>query len=95
MSKVTTNSIVVRPEERFIGATIGEEMMLMDLESGDYINLNSIGAVIWEKLSSPKPVKLVCEELRRDFDVSDVLCKKETLTYLNKLYEKGFIKLVS
>ena len=47
---ITLNSTIKVNNERFIGSKIGEELMLMDLEAGDYINFNKIGALIWGKL---------------------------------------------
>ena len=33
-----------------VSRTVGDDMILLDLESGTYYTLNSVGAVIWKEL---------------------------------------------
>ena len=91
---IKLDSVVSTVEDRFIGSKIGDELMLMDLVSGDYININQAGAAIWEHIDE-QPIKVsdICSALMDKFEVEKSLCEKDTVNYLQKMYDKGFIKV--
>ena len=41
----------VRPKQDVIARTVGDETILLDLQSGTYFTLNRVGSVIWQALA--------------------------------------------
>lgn len=93
MSKITLQSTISIVENRCIGSKIGEELMLMDLTTGDYININQVGAIIWELIQTPISVANVCQELMSKCEVDEITCQKDTILFLEEMLEKGIINL--
>lgn len=93
MEVLTLHSTISISESRFIGSKIGDELMLMDLNSGNYINLNEVGTVIWEQIQEPKTVSQICEVLLAKFDVKESLCQSTTIDYLQRLANDNYINI--
>jgi hypothetical protein len=79
----TPETRLVRAEERFLSNRVGEETMLLDLVSGDYVALNEPAARIWELLAEPRSVRELTGELGRLFDVEPGKCLADTLDFLS------------
>jgi hypothetical protein len=84
---------VVRTEEA-ITATVAEELVMMDVEAGQYYGLNNVGAEIWRLLESPTSVQDLCTALTQSFDVTPERCTAEVLQFLDKLQAKGLVHVV-
>jgi Coenzyme PQQ synthesis protein D (PqqD) len=72
-------------------ATVGEELMMMDVESGCYFGLDSIGRRIWELIAEPATVGGICAQLTTEYDVAPEVCETEVLDLLGKLAEHRII----
>jgi len=71
MSKITVNSIIRRNDEQFVSTQIDDELVMMDIQNGNYIKLNKMANIIWEQiknvnrqLTSYKAIK--CLEIKKD-----------------------------
>ena len=78
------NAVIARNEQRFIASTLGEEMMMMDLETGDFISLNRVGTDIWNLLEKPLPFTSLVQSLMKAYQVSEKQCLEETLRFLQQ-----------
>jgi Coenzyme PQQ synthesis protein D (PqqD) len=76
-------------------ATVGEELMMMDVESGNYYALDSIGRRIWELIAEPATVAGLCAQLTAEYDVAPEVCEAEVLDLLGKLAEHRLINVKS
>lgn len=93
MSTITLSTTIAIIPDKFIGSPIGEESMLMDLDSGNYINLNKIGTIIWNNIEEPTKVSTICEILTQKFEIDRTICETDTVSYLQKLYDGDFIQI--
>jgi hypothetical protein len=90
---ISSDSIVVRSGD-LVAAPIGSDLAMMDLESGSYFVLDSVGAAIWEQLEQPVRVSELCERLRARYDVSEAQCEADVLQYLEKLDARRLLRRV-
>ena len=74
-------------------ARAGQELMMMDLESGNYFGLDSIGARIWELVAQPIKIRDICARLVAEYDVDPEACKTDVLGFLEKLAKNGIVKV--
>jgi len=93
--KITNNSKMERIEEQLISTQFGEELMMMDLRNGDYVNVSKTGAIIWEMLEEPKGLKDIVHEIQQRFEVNREDCENDVKEYITSLLEKGYIKLTN
>lgn len=81
--------------KKVIQSAIGEEVVMLDMDSGFYFGLNSVASIIWRKLEKEISFEEIISELLEDYNIDEVTCENETRIFLNQLLEKNIIKLVS
>lgn len=86
--------------ERFIQnktivqSKIGEEVVMLDMESGFYFGLNSVASVIWGLLAEEIGFDKLIDQLMAQFDVERSLCESDTQELLEEMLEKNIIRKV-
>jgi hypothetical protein len=90
---LSLNSIVERNETNFIANPVGDEIIILNMETGDYLGLNSVGSAIWEHLKTSHSVEEIIDMLMTEFDVDKETCMKQTLQYLEQIYTLGLLQV--
>ena len=80
--------------KKIIQSKIGEEVVMMDIDSGFYFGMNGVGSKIWYYLSSPITLDDLIRNLMIDFKVDEQTCKADTIEFLESLLEKNIISEV-
>ena len=78
--------------KEIIQSKIGDEVVMLDVESGFYFGLNSVGSVIWSHLSELISFEELIQKLSSQFDVDLEICSKDTSEFLDQLLEKKIIR---
>jgi hypothetical protein len=94
MSSFDLNLLMVRNEERFLSNPVGDEVIILNMESGDYLGLNNVGAQIWELLKAPVNAHQIIDQLMQEFEVDAETCKVQTLEYLDRMKSFGLLEEV-
>lgn len=87
--------------ERFIQnkaivqSKIGEEVVMLDMDSGFYFGLNSVASVIWGLLEIEIGFEELINQLMAQFEVERSLCETDTKALLNQMLEKNIIRTVA
>ena len=87
--------------ERFIQnkaivqSKIGEEVVMLDMDSGFYFGLNSVASVIWRLLANEISFEALIDQLMAQFDVERSLCEADTKELLDQMVEKNIIRRVA
>jgi hypothetical protein len=84
---------MVRRQGDWISAKVGDELVMMSAEAGNYVGLSEVGARIWELIETPQDVATVCAKLQEEFDVPPDVCSAEVDAFLNELAKHGAITL--
>ena len=84
-------SQTIQLKEDLIATNIGDEIVLMTLESGKYFSIDPVGSQIWELIKQPTTAEKVCQELIEEYTVSMEQCLNDTLPFLDKLYQDGLL----
>jgi hypothetical protein len=58
---------------------------------GSYYGLKSAGKAIWDLIEEPRRVDDVCDRLLEDFEVEADVCRRETLSFMERLDERGLL----
>lgn len=77
---------------RQVHCYIGELAVLMDVESGEYFEVNAVGSQIWRLLEAPMTVNQLIERLLAEFDVEPEQCEADVRLWLGKMRDLGFIE---
>jgi Coenzyme PQQ synthesis protein D (PqqD) len=69
----------------WLSAQVGDELVMMSAERGNYIGLTEVGARIWELIAQPVELDDLCARLEQEFDVSPEACRAEVRAFLDEL----------
>lgn len=89
---IKLDTVISRNETQFLANPVGDEIIILNMETGDYLGLNSVGSVIWEQLKSPKTVSQIMEHLMSEFEVDRDTCMVQTVEYLEKIRLLGLLQ---
>ncbi len=68
------------------------EMVMMDVKSGLYFNLDTIGSDIWRRIAEPVSVLALCEAMERNYDADLMTIRKDVLELLAQMAEHGLVR---
>lgn len=76
---------------KVLSAEIDRDYVLMDIEAGDYLQLNPIGAEIWKAIETPTMIEALCQRLRPRFDISPQIIESDVIAFLEQLETRGLL----
>jgi len=88
---LSLDSIICRNETSFLSNPVGDEIIILNMETGDYLGLNNVGSAIWEQLATPQSANQIVEKLMHDFEVDRETCFTQTMEYLEKINSLGLL----
>jgi predicted aldo/keto reductase-like oxidoreductase len=94
MQNITLESVIHRSSE-VMASHIDEDLVMMNIDRGQYYALDEIGADIWARLEQPTQVQDLCQQLQRQYSVNPVTCEADVLALLNDMYENDLLSLIS
>lgn len=85
--------MVVRSGD-LVSAPMGDELAMMDMDSGTYFVLDKVAAAIWDRIETPTAVRAICQQLREEYEVPEERCEADVIPFLQKLETKNLVRLV-
>lgn len=89
---VTAHSKVVAAKEQ-ISSDLAGEAVILNLKSGTYYGLNTVGASIWNLIQQPRTISEIKDELLSKYEVGEEQCDRELLAILQQLEAQGLIEV--
>ena len=90
---ITLQSLVVRKDGGFLVSELGEDIVMMNTKTGNYLGLNSVSADIWKLMAQPITAEAVIDNLVNQYEIDRISCETQTLACLNKMLLHGMIQL--
>lgn len=88
-----SNTKFIRNEAKFIHSNLGDEAVMMNLENGNYIGLNSVGNKIWESINHPTSIDELVQLLIDIYEVDESICRKDVKEYIQLMIEKDILTI--
>ena len=82
---------VLRIPPQVMSREVGDETVLLDLESGMYFGLDGVGKLIWESVSEGQSLAQVAEAIVADYDVDAEQAQSDVLEFAAELVERGLL----
>ncbi|MES2377134.1 MAG: PqqD family protein [Bacteroidota bacterium] len=89
--EITETSVIQRNEAKFLASALGEEIVMMNTDNGDYIGINSVGSDIWNLLTEPMRIDQLIAEVGAMYDVDAEELKTEINTFLQRMLKQDMI----
>jgi hypothetical protein len=77
------------PHTSVVAREVGEEMVLLDLNTGVYFSLNAVGTVVWQALERGATPAEACLALTDGYDVSLETARADVTAFLRQLVQAG------
>ncbi|MBU0493235.1 MAG: PqqD family peptide modification chaperone [Chloroflexi bacterium] len=91
---ITLDTLVAQAED-VISAPVGNEVVMLRLESSAYYDTDDIGAEIWQWIAIPITVRALCDRLLSLYDVPADQCHADVLAFLQQAFDEGTIQIVA
>jgi hypothetical protein len=85
------DTVIQRNESRFLASQLGTETVMMDMDSGDYLGINSVASDMWALLQEPIKVETLIKTMVEMYDVSEEVCKAEVDAFLPKMLAQNML----
>ena len=82
---------VLRPRSSVTARQLGEEMILLDLDTGVYFGLNQVGAEIWLGISRGDSLEEVVGDIMSKYEVERSRSASDVLELAAKLLDRGLV----
>lgn len=79
---INSETVICRNEKKFLANALGDEMVMMNMQSGDFISMNRVGADIWNLSQAPISVDALLKKLLELYEIDEARCKAETMQFL-------------
>jgi hypothetical protein len=91
--KILSLDSVVSASKDQIFSELVDEAVILDLRTGVYYGIDSVGARIWQLLQQPKAVGEISTLLQAEYQVAAARCEDDLLIFLSNLQAKGLIEI--
>lgn len=92
MQDLFTNRIIVqRNETEFLASSLGNETVMMNLDTGDYLGLNSVASDIWNILKEPIAEEDLYNQIIHMYNVTEDQCKTAVNDFLKNISEQNML----
>lgn len=72
---------------------VGDDIVILDLASGTYFGLDSVGARIWQLIGEGKMLADVCEVLLAEYEVTREELERDLARLLDELHSRDLISM--
>lgn len=93
ISALSASDRVVR-SAACLSAEVGNETVLMSIESGCYGGLDEIASDIWQRIEKPVSVGSLCITLAAEYDAPHEVIEQDVLAFLDALRQKQMIEVL-
>lgn len=90
---LSKDTIIQRADNGMLTTALGDEMVMMDIESGNYLSLNKVGRLIWEMLEQPTSIKTLIDNLTQKFDITEGQCFEDCYPCLAEMLKQKLISV--
>jgi coenzyme PQQ synthesis protein D (PqqD) len=72
---------------------MGDEVVVLDLNSGTYYGLDELGTRIWTLIEQPMSLRTIREAIMSEYEVDGETCDQDILAFLNKMQAAGLVEV--
>ncbi len=85
---------VVKWSSEQIAAPVGNDIVIMSVDRGQYYGLRDSAGEIWRRLEHPTRIDDVCRALVAKYDASEDVVVSQVLAFLEELRQESLITIV-
>jgi hypothetical protein len=83
--------MLLKRNTEILYAQTGDEVVMLDVETGNYHHLNSSASAIWSSLEKPRRINEVCDLMLEQFHGDRAVVHTEVNDFVLGLLDKKFL----
>lgn len=92
VTQISSNAIIsANPDQ--IASELDGEAVILNMTTGIYYGLNTVGARIWALIQQPKSFEFLHHTLIEEYDVSPEVCKEDLLTIISDMARANLVEV--
>ncbi|NJK56500.1 MAG: PqqD family protein [Pleurocapsa sp. SU_5_0] len=92
--KITTNqSKTYKISQNHLYSEVADEAVILDLESGVYYGLNSVGVDIWQWLQQPQTEEKLLDLVLEEYEVTPEQAEQDLQSILKEMLKVGLLEV--
>lgn len=84
-------SLIHRNGTKFLASPLGEEVVMMNTDNGDYLGVNNVGTEIWNIIEDPISIADLTQRLLAIYDVTEDQLNAELDPFLQQMIKHDMI----
>ncbi len=93
MGIISNSSTVVAAKDQ-VSCDLSGEAAILNLKSGVYFGLNTVGASIWKLIQEPRTLKEIRNTVVEEYEVEPDQCERDVPELLRELSTHGLIEIL-
>lgn len=85
--------MILTREPGWLVSEVGEEILMLNIDRGEYVGLNSSGAAIWEILETPHTSEDLVDRLLVAFEVERAQANEDVQAFVEMALSRGILKV--
>ena len=86
------NQTIVREPDVY-ATTIDGDVVVFNVEKGQYYGMQEVGVRIWELIEQPTTIAMLCDTLMDEFSVDRATCEAHVMTFVRDLRDAQLIEV--
>ena len=91
MAEISSETVVQR-SENVLFSELDSEIVMMDIQQGNYYELEEPATRIWELAETPVRVSEICATLQDEYEIEAAQCETEVIAFVQELESREVIK---
>jgi hypothetical protein len=92
-AKMFTGNAIVSPGVEQVTSKLGEELVILNLDSGVYYGLTGVSARVWELAQERKTAGAIRDTITDEFEVEPAVCESDLTELLDQLQALGLVRV--
>ncbi|MBN8499985.1 MAG: PqqD family protein [Sphingomonadales bacterium] len=81
------NDLKWQRDDNWVGSQIEDSFVMVNIDSGKYVALNSSASAIWDALEQPRTSSEIVSDLQSRFEVDEQTCRSSVDRMLTQMSE--------
>ncbi len=78
-----------------LAAEMDGEVVLLNVERGNYYGLDDIASDIWNRLEQPATIRHLCAALSADYDADPATIEDDVRRWAEEMHKNGLIEIAA
>ncbi|MDF2844274.1 MAG: hypothetical protein K0R00_2700 [Herbinix sp.] len=88
--EITSKTLITRKED-IMATNLDGEIVMMNIDTGNYYSLGKTGSMIWNILEESMEVRELVNKLMELYQVSEQRCEVEVMNFVKEMLKEGLI----